>query len=137
PLTCTTCFRFGPGPIAASTQDRRTMRQTLAGEGDHSVLPATPVGQCAGPFLRPAEIGDLFARLDQGAVDGAGGCGAHLARDHRHHRLVERLDSRGHRAHADAGSADVVETEGVQVAVSACPVALHDARSDVYPVLVA
>lgn len=77
-------------PCAPQLHHLGTMHQALTAEGHEVRLRFTPVGQCRRPLLRAAQIEELLACLDHGAVDAPSHDRRHLSGLDGDHRLVEQ-----------------------------------------------
>ena len=94
------------------------MDEAAAGERDEVLLLLAPARERDRPLLRAAQLVDLLAALDDGAVDEAGRDRRQLAGRHGDHRLVEQREAGLDVAAADAHDALLVHRDREQVGVS-------------------
>jgi hypothetical protein len=83
--------------------DLGAVHQALATEGDQIRLGRTPVRQRRRPLPGAAQIEDLLARLDHGAVDDPRNDWRHFAGLDGDHDLIQQRHTRGGLTHRDHG----------------------------------
>ncbi len=108
----------GVGPLPVQLHDLGAVHQALTAVGHQVRLRGAPVAQRAGPLTGPAQVEDLLAGLDHGAVDDAGDDRGQLARRDRDHRLVEQRHCLGGLAQEDQGLPSAERAEGLEVPVA-------------------
>jgi hypothetical protein len=94
-------FVQGVGPVTVELHELGPVHQALTAVEHQVRLRRTPTAQTRSPFLRPAQIERLLARLDHAAVDVPGEDRRDVARTDGDHDLVEQRHARGDLAHED------------------------------------
>jgi hypothetical protein len=108
----------GVRPGAVELHDLGAVHLALPAVGDQVRLGRDPVAQRGGPLLRPAQVEDLLAQLDGGAVGLAGDHRRQLAGGGGDHDLVEQGHARGGLAQHEQGLAPPEPGERRQVGLA-------------------
>ena len=101
--------------------DLGAVHQALATEGDQIRLGRTPVRQRRRPLPGPAQIEDLLARLDHGAVDDPRNDRRHFTGLNGDHDLIQQRHARGRLAQRDHGPTKTKPAKRDQVRVAQSP----------------
>jgi hypothetical protein len=116
--------RLRPGP--GEGHDLSPVHGALAGERYEARLLRTPPGQRRCPLGCPAEVGDLLAAFDHGAVHGAGEDRRDLTGGDTDHRLVEQGQALGHSSGVERQPALCAQPHGDEVRVPEAATVLTD-----------
>jgi hypothetical protein len=111
PLRLVQCIR----PGAVHLHDLGAVHHALPTVGHQVRLRLAPVREGRGPFLRPAQVEDLLARFDHGAVDDPGDDRRDLAGGDGDHHLVQQCQRRGGLTRSDQRLAHAEPSERHQV----------------------
>jgi hypothetical protein len=87
------CLRERLGPLAAEVHHLRAMDETLPSVGDEVGLLLAPPAQRGSPFVHSAQVEDLVAFGDDGAIDQAPDYRGGLSRCDPDHDFVEHGDA--------------------------------------------
>jgi hypothetical protein len=112
-------------PLAAHLEHFGAIEQALAAIAHEIRFGAAPARECSGPFVGAAQVENLLASLQHGAVGIARQYRRHVSCDDRDHRFVEQGDTLRDASEADQGAAAALSGLAREITI---PISAGDLR---------